>query len=366
MLVNGTRFAACLGRIASEMMNPKNTVKSQRVRMMSVDLTTRYLGLELSNPLVVSSCPLTGNLDALRQIEAAGAAAVVLPSLFEEQIEHEAISVQDYYDGRVTPDQTENYFPEMERYNYGPDLYLIKIDQAKGAVALPIIASLNGTHLGNWTRYAEMIQDAGADALELNIFHVPANSDVPAAAVEEHYLQILAAVRRVVSIPVAVKVGPYFSSLPHFVRRVVQCGADGLVLFNRYLAPDINVDSVSVEPRLMYSTRDELFLTLQWISILRQQCDIDLAATGGVHFAEDVIKSLLAGADVAMCASVVMQHGPACLETMLAELTHWLENRCFDSVQSARGALSAQIAGGTTGGARANYTKALTEHMPRM
>ena len=333
---------------------------------MAVDLTTRYLGLELANPLVVSSCPLTGDLEMLRRIEAAGAAAVVLPSLFEEQIEHDAIAIRDYYDGRVQGEQTRDYFPEMERYNTGPDLYLLKIDQAKRETQLPIIASLNGTHLGGWTRYAEMIQDAGADALELNIFYVPTDRDVPAAAVEQHYLQIVGAVRRVVSIPLAVKVGPYFSSLPYFAERLAHSGVDGFVLFNRYLAPDINIETVSVEPRLMYSTRDELFVALQWIAILRRQLNVGLAATGGVHFAEDVIKALLAGADVAMCASAAMQHGPSCLTKIMAEFQGWLEQSRFTSVHEMKGALSEQIAGGTTGGARANYTKALTEYVSRM
>ena len=251
---------------------------------MSVDLTTTYLGLKLKNPLVIGACPLTEKVETLQRLEAAGAAAAVLPSLFEEQIDHDQIEmarVQDFHTESFAESLT--YFPEQDDYHAGPEGYLDYIAKAKQAVKIPIIASLNGTSVGGWTRYAKMMQDAGADALELNIYFVAADVETTADEVEARYLELVAAVKQSVSIPLAVKVGPYFSAMANMARRLADAGADGLVLFNRFLQPDIDLETMETTPRLVLSTPFELLLPLRWIAILHGRVNASLALTGGLH-----------------------------------------------------------------------------------
>ena len=289
---------------------------------MTPDLTTRYLGLELKNPLVVAACPLTGQIEILRRLVDAGAAAVVLPSLFEEQIDHDQMAVFRFYESSAESiPEALSYFPELDDYNTGPAPYLRHISAAKKAIPVPVIASLNGTSNGGWVRHAQQIQEAGADALELNIYFVCTEPYVTGEQLEARYLELVAAVREVVSIPLAVKIGPYFSSLPNMASRLVNAGADGLVLFNRFLQPDIDLETLKVVPRMVLSTSDELRLPLRWIAILRAFFDVSLAATTGVHTAEDVLKLLLTGADVTMVASALYQHGPDHIRTLLDGVT---------------------------------------------
>jgi dihydroorotate dehydrogenase (fumarate) len=327
---------------------------------MNVNLRTRYLGLDLENPLVVSACPLTGDLNLLKQFAEAGAAAVVLPSLFEEQIEHEAWELHRLQTFRADSfPESLSYFPEIENYNAVPREYLRLVEGAKKAVNIPVIGSLNGTSRGGWVRYAARIQDAGADALELNVYFIPTNPDMTGGSVEEQYIELVAEVRAAISIPLAVKVGPYFSSLPNMAKHLVKAGADGLVLFNRFLQPDVNLETLEVEPRLVLSSRDELRLPLRWIAILREHVSASLAATSGVHLAEDVLKLLFAGADATMLASAFFRHGPGYCRTLLDEVAHWLEHKGYQSVEQMKGSISRQNSPHPEAFERANYMKAL-------
>lgn len=309
---------------------------------MNIDLSTSYLGLRLRNPLVISACPVTMELYSLERLEEAGAAAAVMASLFEEQIESEWSSPQSLSSDDCSASATDLVaHGELFNYNSGPDAYLRHISAAKQALSIPVIGSLNGTSPRcGWVRFARLIEQAGADALELNIYFVPTHPDQPAETVERRYLDVVAAIRAEISIPLAVKIGPFFSSLPNMAKRLVDAGANGLVLFNRFLQPDINLDTLEVTPNLVLSNRDELRLPLRWIAILRGQLQASLAATSGIHFAEDMIKLLLAGADVGMLASTIIRNGPDHLMTMLAELHYWLEKRGFASVDRIKGLLS--------------------------
>lgn len=330
---------------------------------MSCDLTTCYLGLELRNPIVVSACPLTGNPDTLRQLEEFGAAAAVLPSLFEEQIADEEAAIHNLHEFHAESfAESLDFFPELENYNTGPDSYLEHIRAAKKAVNIPIIASLNGTTPGGWTRYARMIEEAGADALELNIYVVPFETHLTGEHVEQQYVDLLAAVRDAVSIPLAVKIGPFFSSIPHVAHRLVESGADGLVLFNRYLAPDIDLETLEVVPHLALSTNEELRLPLRWIAILRGRLNTSLAATSGIHGADEVLKVLLAGSDVAMMASALLQHGPQHIATVVQQLQAWLVEHDYESVQQIKGSVSQQHCTDPSAYVRSNYMKALVSY----
>jgi dihydroorotate dehydrogenase (fumarate) len=329
---------------------------------MSVDLTARYLGLALKNPLVVAACSLTGKLDTLRRLEDAGAAAVVLPSLFEEQIEHDQMAVHNFYEGtsEAFPEAI-TFFPEVEDYNAGPDNYLRLVEGAKKSLGVPVVGSLNGTTVGGWVRYARLIEEAGADALELNVYFVATDPDEPSERVEARYVELVAEVRRSVSVPLAVKIGPFFSALPHVSRRLVVAGADGLVLFNRFLQPDIALETLRVEPHLVLSTSDELRLPLRWVAILRPYLKASLAANGGIHTPDDVLKVLLAGADVAMLASALYKQGPGHLRTLLDGARRWLEEHEYESVRQMRGSLSRANAPDPAAFERANYIKTLVE-----
>lgn len=327
---------------------------------MSVDLQSRYLGLSLRNPLVVSACPLTGKLDMLCRLEEAGAAAAVMPSLFEEQIVHDEMEVFEYYEDPANSfREALSYFPEIENYTPGPESYLKTIESAKRAVTIPIIGSLNGTSKGGWIRYARMIEDAGADALELNIYLIATDPEHSGADVEERYLDLVQAVKESISIPMGVKVGPFFSSMANMARRLAGAGAGGLVLFNRFLQPDIDLEKLEVTPHLVLSTSDELRLPLRWIAILRGQLDISLAATTGVHTPADVLKLLLAGADAVMTASSLYKNSPEHIRTLIEGTRAWLDEREYASVEQMKGSLSQKNSPNPEAFERANYVKTL-------
>jgi dihydroorotate dehydrogenase (fumarate) len=328
---------------------------------MSVDLVTKYLGLSLANPLVAAACPLTESLDNLRRLEDAGAAAAVLPSLFEEQIEHDELEMARVHQrGADSYAEAITYFPEMDDYRVGPDGYLENIAKAKKAVSIPIIASLNGTSQGGWIRYARLMQDAGADALELNVYFIAADTEMTGPQVESQYLDLVSAVKKSVTIPLAVKIGPYFSSPGQMARRLVQAGADGLVLFNRFLQPDIDLESLETAARLVLSTPYESLLPLRWIAILRGRLQASLALTSGIHDAPGLIKAVLAGADVVMVASTLYKNGFEQAGVMISGLRQWMEERQYESVGQMRGSMSQVNCPDPAAFERGNYMKALT------
>jgi dihydroorotate dehydrogenase (fumarate) len=332
---------------------------------MTVRLDTTYLGMTLANPLVVSASPLGRNVATLARLEEAGAAAVVLPSLFEEQIEHEAYQVDEVLETGVGSyaEHAGGFLPEMMNYNTGPDSYLDLVARAKRELGIPVIASLNGTSVGGWTSYARMIEEAGADGLELNIYFIAANVDETGAEVEQRYVELVSAVREAISIPLAVKVGPYFSSMGNMALRLVGAGADGLVLFNRFYQPDIDLEELDVVPNVQLSRSTELRLPLRWIAILRGRVgQASLAATTGVHEGVDVLKLLLAGADVTMMASALLRHGPLRLTSVLTEVKQWLEEHEYESVEQMKGSLSQEGAPDPAAFERANYMETLVTY----
>ena len=330
---------------------------------MNVDLRTRYLGLELQHPIVASASPLTASIDSLVRLEAAGVAAVVLPSLFEEQIEHEEMAAHNLMlVGTGLSPEAHGFFPEMQSYRTGPDEYLKLIADAKKSLSVPVIASLNGHTPGGWTTMARQIEDAGADAIELNVYFLAASIDDTSAEVEQRYVDLVRSVTGQVSIPVAVKVAPYFSAMANMAARLAQAGASGLVLFNRFLQPDIGLDELEVVPHLVLSTSDELRLALRWIAILKGRVDACLAATGGAHTPADVLKLLLAGADCVMLASSLLSHGPGHVGTMVRGVAAWMVEREYASVTQMKGSLSQQSCPDPDAFERANYMKTLQSY----
>jgi dihydroorotate dehydrogenase (fumarate) len=324
------------------------------------DLRTRYLGLALRSPLVASSSPLTGSLDSLRRLEDAGVAAVVLPSLFEEEITEEALAVHGALEaGAGSFAEALDYHPGRASYETGPEPYLELVAAAKRALRVPVIASLNGDTPGGWLEYARLVEGAGADALELNLYQVAADPAHSSAALEARDLELVAAVRAAIGIPLAVKLSPYFTGLAHFACRVVEAGADGLVLFNRFYQPDLDLETLEVAPHLVLSSSHELRLPLRWIGILRGRVAASLAATSGVHGAEDVLKVLLAGADAAMQASALLQRGPGLVGEIEADLGRWLEAREYESVEQLKGSVSRGAAADPEAFERANYRRTL-------
>jgi len=328
-----------------------------------IDLATTYLGLDLRSPLVASPGPLTGSPDSLLRLEEAGVAAVVLPSLFEEQITHESLDLHSLLEstGESFPEAV-SYFPDLDDYNAGPRTYLEYLEAAKDALSIPVIASLNGSSDGGWVRYGRSMQEAGADAIELNVYFLATDPDVGSADVEARYLDLVSSVRQAVSIPVAVKVGPYFSAMASMARRLVEAGADGLVLFNRFYQPDIDVETLEVVPRLVLSSSDELRLPLRWIAILYGRIRASLAATTGVHTGRDVAKLLLAGADVAMMTSALLHHGPEHVAKVEAELVEWMAGLECASIAEVRGSLSQLSVPNPEAFERANYMQMLTTY----
>jgi len=334
---------------------------------MSVDLTTEYLGLNLKHPLMAAASPITGTVDSLRQLEQAGASAAVLPSLFEEQIQHDEAELNRLYEHQADSfAESLSYFPERAEYRAAPDDYLSTLEEAKKAVSMPLIGSLNGFSLGGWTRYAKSMEDAGADALELNVYYVPTNPDISAEDVEKRYAELVASVRESVTIPLAVKFGTTFSSIPHFSKRLVDAGANGLVLFNRWLEPDIDLDELEITPNLVLSNPYVMRVPLRWIAILREHLDVSLAATSGVHSAEAALKLLLTGADAIMIASVLLKQGVGALGKMRDQISAWMEEKEYKSVTQLKGSMSrancpepSQLERGNYMKARVSYTASL-------
>ncbi len=329
-----------------------------------LDLTTDYLGLELRSPIVASSSPITGHVEGLQELDAAGVGAVVLPSLFEEQIRHEGVAAGQltYREAEANPEATGGYTPGLDDYNTGARRYLRLVRQARDVVSVPVIASLNGVTEGGWTRYAAMLADAGADAVELNVYRVAADLDLTGRDVERETLRLVEAVRAASDIPIAVKVGPHFSAFGNMARSIAEAGADGLVIFNRFYQPDIDVDRMSVEPHLVLSTSQELRLPLRWCAILHGRIDASLALTSGVHTGTDVVKGLLAGADVVMTTSSLLQHGPTHVAVLQEHLVTWLEERGYGSVREMIGAVSQLKVRDPAAFERANYLATLTRY----
>lgn len=324
------------------------------------DLTTTYLGLTLRNPLVASASPLSRTIDTVRRLEDAGVAAIVTYSLFEEEITHESLELDHYLElGAHSYAESISYFPDLGAYSVGPERYLEHLARLKAAVAIPVIGSLNGVSSGGWIEYAQRIEDAGADALELNIYYLPANPDLTSAELETEYVNLVRDVRAEVSIPIAVKLCPYFTSLPNIAKRLVAAGADGLVLFNRFYQPDFDLDALCVTPNLHLSTSNELRLRLRWIAMLYGRTESDFALTGGVHTGQDVVKAVAAGASVAMTASELLAHGPMRATSILAELGAWMEEHEYDSITQLRGCMSQRAVAEPAAFERANYMKVL-------
>jgi dihydroorotate dehydrogenase (fumarate) len=325
-----------------------------------MDLSTTYLGLNLQHPVVPSASPLSQSLDGIRRLEDAGAPAIVLYSLFEEQIEGESHLLDHYLNyGSESFAEALGYFPELDNYNVGPDAYLNLIRNAKAAVNIPIIGSLNGASPGGWIEYARDLQEAGADALELNLYQIATDPMISGAAVEQSYLDVVRAVRAELSIPLAVKVGPYFSAFANMAYRLSVAGADGLVIFNRFYQPDFDLEQLAVTPNLVLSSRHELRLPLRWTAILYGRIAADLAITSGVHTHEDVLKGLMAGAKVTMMASELLRNGVGRIGEIVADLSRWLEEHEYESVRQLQGSMSQQHVADPAAFERANYMKVL-------
>lgn len=332
-----------------------------------VDLSTTYLGLPLKNPLVAAASPLSKKESTVRRLEDAGVGAVVMYSLFEEQITHESLAL-DYFLSRGTESYAEaiTYFPDMEKYNVGPEEYLNLIQKLKKAVHIPIIASLNGISTGGWVEYARKMEQAGADALELNIYYLPTDPNLTSQELEQTYVDLVGDIRKQIYIPLAVKLSPYFTALPNFARRLVQAGANGLVLFNRFYQPDLDIETLEVVPRLELSNSSELRLPLRWVAILYKRVQADLALTGGVHTAEDIIKSMMAGACVVQLASELLANGIQRVGELLADMSQWMETFEYESVAQMVGSMSQQAVAEPAAFERANYMKALTSYDHRL
>lgn len=329
---------------------------------MPKDLTTKYLGLNLRNPLVVSACPLTAELDTLRRMEDLGAAAAVMPSLFQEQIEGiQTGAFRPPHSNLDHAPENNSYYRCLDGYNRGPDAYLRHIELAKKAVSIPIIGSLNGTTEAGWVRYARLVQEAGANALELNMYYVAADPVKTTEEIESRYLELVAAVRSAISIPLAVKLGPFFAAFANMSQRLCAVGANGLVLFNRFLQPDVDPEKGKVFARWRFSTPDELYLPLRWIAILKGRVAVSLAATGGIHSAKELSKVLLAGADVGMVASVLYHRGIGAITPLVHELQSWLDRSDFTSIEQLKGILSQKNCPNPDEFERALYAKTIAE-----
>lgn len=327
-----------------------------------IDLTTRYLGLELASPVVASASPLTGQPETACALEEAGAAAIVMPSLFEEEIVHEEVELhRSLEQGADQHVEASGYFPSLEDLPTVGDRYLATLETLKRRLSIPVIASLNASHPGGWVSYARLLEDAGADALELNLYRVAADPSRTALQLEQEDLEIVGAVRSTVSIPLAVKLSPYYTAMAAFARQVVDASADGLVLFNRFYQPDVDLESLEVVPRIELSRPWELRLPLRWLAILRPQLGsgTSLAATSGVHSGYDVVKALMVGADVAMVTSALLQHGAGHLHSIVDGLRTWLAEHDYTSVEQLRGSATQASAGDPATFERANYVAAL-------
>jgi dihydroorotate dehydrogenase (fumarate) len=348
------------------------------------DLSTTYLGCELKNPLVASASPLSEDLDNIRQMEDAGAGAVVLHSLFEEQIIRESeelhhglsAGTESFAESLTYLPEISQYHqvpdfgvasgaPDMTRYNRGPEGYLEHVRRAAEAVSIPVIASLNATSPGGWVKHARKIEEAGASALELNIYFLPTDPKVSGGEIEKSYSELVAQVKKTIHIPVAVKLGPYFSAMAHFAGQLDEAGADALVLFNRFYQPDFDIENLEVAPTVTLSTSQELLLRLHWVAILYGHVQSDLAITGGVHTAEDVLKAMMAGARVAMMTSALLRNGIGYLEGVREDLVRWMEEHEYESVRQMQGSLALRSVPNPAAFERANYMRVLGSYRLR-
>jgi len=331
-----------------------------------MDLRTTYLGLELRTPLVVSACqPLSEDLDNIKRMEDAGASAVVLYSLFEEQLRQETHELHHHLtEGTESFAEALTYFPEPQQFSLGPEEYLKHVAQAKDAVDFPVIASLNGSTVGGWTDFASMLQQAGADALELNIYYIPSDPGSSGTEVEQTYIDIVKSVKSVVTIPVGVKLSPFFSNMANMARRLDDAGANALVLFNRFYQPDIDLEELEVRPSVILSTPQALRLPMRWIAILFGRINADLAATSGIHQAPDVLKMLMAGADATMLCSTLLARGIEYIRAIEREMCEWMEQHWYDSVQQLQGSMSQMRCPDPSAFERAQYMRALTTYKP--
>ncbi len=330
-----------------------------------VDLTTTYLGLKLKNPLVASSSPLSEKVENVKRLEEAGVSAIVMYSLFEEQITHESLEL-DYFlnQGTETFAESLTYFPNMGKYSLAPDKYIERLEKTKKAVNIPVLGSLNGVSTGGWTNYARKIEQAGADGLELNLYYLPIDIDMTSELIEQTYLRLVSDIRSTVKIPLAIKLAPYFTALPNFAKRLADAGADGLVLFNRFYQPDMDLENLEVVPNLVLSSSNDLRLPLRWIAILYGKVKADLALTSGVHTAEDAIKGLMAGANVTMTTSAILKTGLQAVPSILNGMEEWMVAHEYDSVTQMRGSMSQGAVADPAAFERANYMKVLNSFNP--
>ena len=324
------------------------------------DLTTKYLGLTLKNPLVASASPLSKKVETVKKLEDAGVSAVVMYSLFEEQINNESRVLDHFLSfGTDSFQEADSFFPEMDHYNVGPGKYLDHISNLKKAVQIPIIASLNGVSSGGWVDYAKRMEDAGADGLELNFYYVPTSAKLSSAELEKAYIRLVADIRAEIKIPLAVKLSPFYTALPQFASDVVKAGANGLVCFNRFIQPDLDIEKLVVDPTLNLSTSEELRLPLRWTAILYDRIKADLALSSGVHTAEDMVKAIMAGASVTLLASELVAKGPKRAAELISEFAAWMEAHEYVSVQQMLGSMSHKNVGDPAAFERGNYMKAL-------
>jgi dihydroorotate dehydrogenase (fumarate) len=332
-----------------------------------VDLTTTYLGLKLKNPLVASPSPLSEKVGNVKRMQEAGIAAVVMYSLFEEQIIHESLEL-DHFLNRGTESFAEalTYFPNLGKYSLAPDKYIETLEKTKQAVDIPVLGSLNGVSSGGWIEYARKIQDAGADGLELNLYYLPADINLTSSQLEDNYIKLVSDIRASIKIPMAIKLAPFFTALPNFANRLVEAGADGLVLFNRFYQPDLDLENLEVVPNLVLSNSDELRLPLRWIAILYGKVKADLALTTGVHTSEDAIKAIMAGANVAMTTSAVLKRGTQAIAQILDGMEAWMTEHEYVSVQQMRGSMSQGAVADPEAFERANYMKVLNSFNPEL
>ena len=330
-----------------------------------MDLTTRYLGMDLKNPIVHSASPLSEKTAAIRRLEDVGTSAIVMYSLFEEQITHDSHTLDHYLSyGTESSAEALDYFPEAETYKVGPDEYLERIRKAKEAVDIPIIGSLNGVSTGGWIEYAKLIEEAGADALELNVYFIPTDPFMAGAEVEQMYVDVVRDVRKTVTIPVAVKVSPFFSAIGNMVRQLCEVGADGMVLFNRFYQPDFDLEKLDVVPHLVLSNSFDMRLPLRWIAILHGRVQCDLALSRGVHTHLDVLKGLMAGASVTMMTSELLRNGIDRVGQILDSMARWMEEHEYESVKQMQGSMSQKHVKEPAAFERANYMRVLHSWRP--
>ena len=324
------------------------------------DLSTTYLGLNLKNPLVASASPLSKKLDSARGLEEAGISAIVMYSLFEEQIIHESLELDHYLNrGSESFAEALSYLPDGGLYGISPEKYLNQVAGLKKALRIPVIGSLNGVSKGGWTNYARRIEEAGADALELNVYFIPTEMEMTSNDIEDMQVELVAEVKSAVKIPLAVKISPFVTSIPNFVKRLVEAGADGLVLFNRFYQPDFDLEDLEIVHSLDLSTSADLRLPLRWISILHGRVKADFALTSGVHTHKDVLKAMMAGAKVAMTASNLLHYGEQAVGPILSELEAWMKERGYESIQQMQGSMSQKSVSEPAAFERANYMKVL-------